>query len=144
SFFIKEGTILENAFSKLSESYDPDIKAEEKVKEYNVKQVFGVIVDIVKDDAKQNLEQRKNYAHKIFSLLCVWSSIVILALAFKGFYTGFNLSDNVLLVLMSTVFMELIGLFVLVAKYLFKESDQLHLLISNICKDSDILKSINN
>tara|TARA_Y100001960_G_scaffold132604_1_gene140786 strand:- start:232 stop:666 length:435 start_codon:yes stop_codon:yes gene_type:complete len=139
----KDGFITESAnFSNISDSYDPDLQAAEEVEEYNIKQIFGVIVNIVKKDSYQNLRQRKKYANKIYIMLCIWSIFVSSIILLKG--GGFiYLSDNIIITLMTTVFLEIIGLFILVAKYLFKESDQLHLLINNICKDTDIIKSIN-
>lgn len=69
----------------------------------------------------QDRIERKIYAKKIYNLMCAW----MIGLAFIIFLNGwsydnrFRLSEKVLLALIGSVTIEVIGLFVIVAKYLF-------------------------
>ena len=67
---------------------------------------------------KQDLLQRKGYADKIFILLCLYLSAVMMLLYFNGFGLT-NLEASVLIALVTTSAANVIGIFILVAKYLF-------------------------
>lgn len=67
---------------------------------------------------KQNIKERKQYASKIFVLISVWllfTALITLNCA-KG---TCNLSDNVLIALLTTSSANVIMIFIYVAKYLF-------------------------
>lgn len=68
----------------------------------------------------QDIDQRKRYALRLFVVLCVWLAAVLLILFFSGFVLGgFALSDSVLVALLGTTTINVIALFVVVAKYIF-------------------------
>jgi len=67
---------------------------------------------------KQDRIQRKGYADKIFILLCVYLSAVMVLLYFNGFKLT-TLEGSVLIAIVTTSAANVIGIFVLVAKYLF-------------------------
>lgn len=67
---------------------------------------------------KQDRIQRKGYADKIFVLLCVYLFIVMVLLYFNGFGLT-QLDSSVLIAIVTTSAANVIGIFILVAKYLF-------------------------
>ena len=67
---------------------------------------------------KQDRIQRKGYADKIFILLCVYLSAVMVLLYFNGLKLT-TLEGSVLIAIVTTSAANVIGIFVLVAKYLF-------------------------
>nr|DAJ19699.1 MAG TPA: hypothetical protein [Herelleviridae sp. ctsMP6] len=70
------------------------------------------------DGRKQDREQRKVFALWIFGLVCVYLLVVLVVIFFVGFGL-MTLSDIVLNVLLTTTTANVIGIFVIVAKYLF-------------------------
>lgn len=68
----------------------------------------------------QDLEMRKGYARCLFLVLCAWLLFIVGLLVFQGFgWYDFSLSDSVLIAALGTTTVNVIGLFVLVARYLF-------------------------
>src|SRR5882672_9069319 len=65
-----------------------------------------------------NNKERVKYAKNTFKLTCWWVSIVIGIVLFNGFKIT-NLSDAVLITLISTTTINVFGFFLLVMKYLF-------------------------
>ncbi|WP_314272707.1 hypothetical protein [Hoylesella shahii] len=70
------------------------------------------------DGRKQDREQRKVFALWIFGLVCVYLLVVLTAVYFVGFGL-MVLNDIVLNVLLTTTTANVIGIFIIVAKYLF-------------------------
>lgn len=87
----------------------------------------------------QAIGQRRAFAPLLFALTCGWLIAVVFILLVQGFSQGggfffhsalfnvtlsfqFKLSDPVLLALMGTTTVNVLGLFYLVAKYLFRDS----------------------
>ena len=80
---------------------------------------------------RQDREERRKYAKSTFYFLCVFTGIVLGIVILSGFscfnlsgfscfnLSGFNLSDSVLITLITTSFSSVVGIFVLVMKYLF-------------------------
>ena len=80
---------------------------------------------------RQDREERRKYAKSPFYFLCVFTGIVLGIVILSGFscfnlsgfiyfnLSGFNLSDSVLITLITTSFSSVVGIFVLVMKYLF-------------------------
>ncbi len=67
----------------------------------------------------QNIEQRKDYAHKIFCLISGW--LFFTALITLGCATNnLELSENVLIALLTTSSANVILIFIYVVRYLFK------------------------
>lgn len=72
------------------------------------------------ENLKQNRSQRKKFAYWIFGFMCLYIIAVFAVLFFTGFRQGnFCLADSVLLMLLGTTTANVIGIFVIVAKYLF-------------------------
>lgn len=77
-------------------------------------------------DIAQNREQRKKYAGKIFWLVCCWLFVLTVIVACTGVGV-MALSDTVLVALISGASVNIIGLMVIVANYLFpKNGPSLH------------------
>ena len=75
---------------------------------------------IVLLDFSRKSEMRVAYANKIFSLVCIYLCVVGVMLWQGGMeLSGFQLSDNVLIALLTTTTANVIGLFTFVVKYLF-------------------------
>jgi hypothetical protein len=69
---------------------------------------------------KQDRDQRKTFALRIFVLLCAYLLVVGILLALSGFSCiPFLLSDTVLITLLGTSCANVIALFAIVIKYLF-------------------------
>lgn len=69
---------------------------------------------------KQDREQRKEYAQRIFQLLCYYLVIVAFFIFLSGTEsTKFYLSDSVVITLLGTTTANVIALFAIVPKYLF-------------------------
>ena len=72
------------------------------------------------DERDSILEQRKKYAPALFWVLVTWLAIVIAILASQAWKAcGFWLSDPVLIALLGTSTVNVVGLFYVVAKFLF-------------------------
>ena len=72
-------------------------------------------------EAQETHRLRIGYANKIFALVCVWLGCVIGAVLLAGFQTfGFALSDKVLMTFIASTTVPVLGLFVIVAKWMFK------------------------
>lgn len=74
---------------------------------------------------KQNREDRKKYANRIFWLMVSWISAIILIIIVNGFgdYLNFIVSDKVLIALISGTTINVLGIFIIVAKYLFNHGN---------------------
>lgn len=71
--------------------------------------------------SKQDLEQRKEYADRIFCLVKWWlvGIFVIIIAQGVGSKLGFNLSDKVLVTLIGGTTINVLGIFAIVANYIF-------------------------
>lgn len=77
------------------------------------------------DGLKLDLRQRKEYANKIFYLIVAWLIVLLGVLLLQGFGKtddGFSLSDSVLLAFIGGTTVNVLGIFVIVAKYIFRIS----------------------
>ena len=69
---------------------------------------------------QQDNQQRKLYANRVFGLLCGWVGGLFAVILLQGFATNmFRLSDNVLLALIGGTTVNIIGIFLVVVRYLF-------------------------
>ncbi len=77
------------------------------------------------DSFKQDIGQRRTFAPKLYVLTCWWLGCVIVIVLTQGFSEGryhfFRLNDGVLIALLGTTTVNVVGLFYVVAKYLFPE-----------------------
>lgn len=74
----------------------------------------------------QDMGERKKYAGRIFSLLAFWLVGIFLLLLMQGVlspHKWFALSDGVLIAAIGGTTVNVIGIFVVVARYLFPQRD---------------------
>ncbi len=75
------------------------------------------------NDLKQNRDERKKYAHRIFVLICCWIGGLLLILLLQGlgqwYWLKFSLSQPVLLSVIGSTTVNVLGIFYIVAHYLF-------------------------
>jgi hypothetical protein len=76
---------------------------------------------------QQNRAERKKYARHIFIFTCVWAILIFSILLLNGWKssTGFEISDKVLITLITSTTINFFGFFLLVVKYLFNTGDLL-------------------
>lgn len=67
---------------------------------------------------KQDREQRKKFSIWIFSVVCTYLAVVLTIIFLVGFSLA-TLSETVLVTLLTTTTANIIGLLVIVARYLF-------------------------
>ena len=67
---------------------------------------------------RQDREQRRDFALYIFIMMCTYLFVVLIVVILKG-CTLLQISDIVMNVLLSTTTANVIGIFIIVAKYLF-------------------------
>jgi hypothetical protein len=72
----------------------------------------------------QDIDERKKYAGKIFKLICFWvgGMMVVICLSSWAGVTGFRTATPVLLALVGSTTATVLGLFYIVAHYLFPDS----------------------
>jgi hypothetical protein len=75
---------------------------------------------------RQDIRQRRDFAPRLFRLTLGWLFLVVFMVLAQGVSEGtglhfFRLHDNVLIALLSTATINVVGLFYVVAKYLFPE-----------------------
>jgi hypothetical protein len=131
---------LDPSRSSISEVPEANIGAEEERRFYEDPRER---MDRLKADGfEQDIKERRIYANKIFKLLSIWLVSVFTVIVFQGFSTEsssvkavfketpsflksfvfqprFNLPDSVLLALIGGTTINVIGIFVIVANYLF-------------------------
>ncbi|WBX76623.1 hypothetical protein PG911_18735 [Tenacibaculum ovolyticum] len=73
-------------------------------------------------DRVQDRYERKKYAFRTYLFLCGFTSIILLIIILSGFskITSFNLNDSVLIALITSSLATIVGIFILVMRYLFK------------------------
>ncbi len=77
-------------------------------------------------DLKQDRDERKSYASKLYWLVLIWLVVILLIIIFQGlrslprtpFY--FKLSDKVLITLITTTTANVAAFFLVVVRYLFR------------------------
>jgi len=79
--------------------------------------------DALKHQVQASVDTHKlrlSYARRLFWLVCSWLACVVIAVCFSGFHVwGFSLSDAVLIAFITTTTINIVGLFFVVAKWLF-------------------------
>jgi hypothetical protein len=74
---------------------------------------------------KQDINQRKRYAFRTFTLVSAYIIAVFIILFMCGYQeNSFSLSDNILMILLGTALANVIGLFAFVMKYLFNTGNK--------------------
>ncbi|MDJ1499962.1 hypothetical protein [Xanthocytophaga agilis] len=78
--------------------------------------------NLANEDQKQDTQERKKYAQRIFWMLCSWLVIVLAAIVTSGSKAwDFHLSDAIVLALIGSMTANVAGFFFAVVKYLFPE-----------------------
>ncbi len=79
-------------------------------------------LQILNDGLEQDRQERRKYAERIFLLIVGWVFAILFIIVFKGFgdYYNFELSDKVLITLIGGTTINVLGIFIIVANYLFK------------------------
>ena len=76
-------------------------------------------------DIQQDRSQRKEFADKLFGLMCWYLVGVFLLILMNGISTmNFRISDEIILALLGTTAVEIIGTFAIVARYLFSKNNK--------------------
>lgn len=85
-------------------------------------------INSLEQQLKENIDNhnlRTKYANKIFWLVCTWLGCVIIAVLLVGFELyGFKLSDKVLMTFIATTTLNVLGLFAIVAKWMFQQNNK--------------------
>jgi hypothetical protein len=68
---------------------------------------------------EQDREERKKYAHRIFVLICTWIGGVFAIVVAQGIGCHFSLAEGVVLAVIGTTTVNVLGIFYIVAHYLF-------------------------
>lgn len=82
--------------------------------------------DLRIDQLKQDLDERKRYAAKIYRLIALWLGSLGIIILLQGVNLPkdfFSLSDSVLLALIGGTTANVLGMFFIVLKYLFPQQD---------------------
>jgi lipopolysaccharide export LptBFGC system permease protein LptF len=75
-------------------------------------------------ETKDTHDLRLGYSSRIFWLVCCWLVCVAASVFMSGFnFHGFSLSDNVLIAFITSTTVNVVGLFVVVAKWMFPNSN---------------------
>ena len=82
---------------------------------------------ILNEGLKQDLELRKSFAWDIFYLIIGWLLLVFAVLFLQGFSVAicthtFRLSDAIILALIGGTTINVLGIFIIVVRYLFPQS----------------------
>ena len=75
------------------------------------------------DNYEQDIELRKKYACKIFRFICWWCIFVVVVIFLQGStyqHDKMEWNNNVIITLLTTTFAQVIGLMIIVLKYLFQ------------------------
>jgi len=96
-------------------SGDPDLKtaAEEQdlERQHQLAQLEGI---------RQDIEERKKYAGRSFWLVVIWLLLIGVFVFFQGFKVGgFELTSGVLITLIGSTTGSIVGIFLIVTRYLF-------------------------
>ena len=71
---------------------------------------------------RQDMQERKEYAKRIFILMCFWLAGMFALLLLQGSLSRpqlFNLSESVLLAVIGGTTLNVLGIFIIVVNYLF-------------------------
>ena len=99
------------------EDIEPEVQqATEEERQYLENEKLRVEIDSLDQDRIE----RKTYAGRVFWLVVAWLSSIGIILLLQGFgFKQFQLSDSVLLMLIGTTTGSVVGIFLIIANYLF-------------------------
>lgn len=101
-------------------SNKPDAKTEQEEKSYEKDRKEAEL-----QSYRQDIIERKTYASRIFRLVVGWLALLFILLFIQGALSPhgyFNLSDKVILALIGGTTVNVLGLFIIVANYLFPKA----------------------
>lgn len=106
--------ILSRALPK-DVSNTPDAKYQEEKHQLEKEEIRARLKSF-----RQDTDERKKYAHRIFCLLCTWLICVGVILLLQGdMINGFELDKEIIVALIGGTTASVIGIFLIVAQYLF-------------------------
>ena len=73
------------------------------------------------EDRKEARRLRKVYAYLAYSLVGCWMLIIFVLLVAQGAIEGFHLSDQVLMVALGSTTATIVGVPIVVTKYIFRD-----------------------
>ncbi len=81
--------------------------------------------ELVNRQLEQDITERKKYANRSFWLVVGWILAILAVVGLQGFSdkTGFSISDNVLMTLIGGTTINILGIFIVVANYLFPKTN---------------------
>ncbi len=89
-------------------------------------QTIQLRVDALTQQHQETLDLHKlrlGYAQDIFRLVCAWLCCVVIGVMLAGFKAwGFSLSDTVLIAFITSTTVNVVGLFIVVAKWMYAPS----------------------
>lgn len=107
-----------------TEIKDDEIELIRKREEVKTMTVTNKIRNEELENRRQDRAQRKVYADNLFTFLCFYMILVFFILYKSGsLYNSFELSDSVIIALITTTTANIIGIFAFVVRYLFKTPD---------------------
>ena len=107
-----------------TEIKDDEIELIRKREEVKTMTVANEIRNEELENRRQDRAQRKVYADNLFTFLCFYMILVFFILYKSGsLYNSFELSDSVIIALITTTTANIIGIFAFVVRYLFKTPD---------------------
>lgn len=107
-----------------TEIKDDEIELIRKREEVKIMTVANKIRNEELENRRQDRAQRKVYADNLFTFLCFYMILVFFILYKSGsLYNSFELSDSVIIALITTTTANIIGIFAFVVRYLFKTPD---------------------
>jgi len=86
---------------------------------YEEKQIELARLRAELDSVNQDMAERKKYAGHVFWMCACWLSAILLLLIASGIGVHFKLSDKVLLAAIGSTTTNILGVFYIVARYLF-------------------------
>lgn len=107
-----------------TEIKDDEIELIRKREEVKTMTVANKIRNEELENRRQDRAQRKVYADNLLTFLCFYMILVFFILYKSGsLYNSFELSDSVIIALITTTTANIIGIFAFVVRYLFKTPD---------------------
>ncbi|WP_195487825.1 hypothetical protein [Bacteroides fragilis] len=107
-----------------TEIKDDEIELIRKREEVKTMTVANKIRNEELENRRQDRAQRKVHADNLFTFLCFYMILVFFILYKSGsLYNSFELSDSVIIALITTTTANIIGIFAFVVRYLFKTPD---------------------
>lgn len=100
----------------------PDKQTTEEIASFDIASFDAESRRLDNQGKKQDIAAREKYASYIFILICVWLTAMLIVVILAGFgkkYGWFVLGDYVLISLITTTTASVVGVFVIVANYLF-------------------------